>query len=139
MKRAVLGVVLSLPLLGQYQYYRTDNYGGVDQNAWQWNGSLASQGAGLTSQDVNGGALISKLAVPDLTSDYEVRTRVGLMAAGGAFVHYLRATQDARTGPAAAGTFYAAEWRNVDLTNGCRMTLVVTKRVGGVYTEIWSS
>jgi hypothetical protein len=138
MRFLMSALAAAVPLLGAYTYYYGDSFSTINTTAWQQNGVLSAGSTGLTSSDPNGGALISKIAVPDGSSSYEVQSVIRLTADGGTFVQYLRASQDAKTGPAATGTFYSVELRNP--TGGvnpwCRATLVVSQRVGGVLTEL---
>jgi hypothetical protein len=53
-----------------YTYYYTDTLTTINTNNWYVNGSLTATSNGLTAPTTNGGSLISKLAVPDGTSDY---------------------------------------------------------------------
>jgi RHS repeat-associated protein len=132
----VLALTRAAPALGQYSYYFTDGFNpAINGSAWQSNGTWSGGGGLVRSTTAAGASLISKVAVPDGSSSYEVRTLVRLSVAGGTYVHYLRASQDALTGPNPAGTFYSVEWGNLVLGDGCQMTMTVNQRVGGVFTQ----
>lgn len=93
-----------------YQYYYTDPLTSVNSSNWVQNGSVTATSTGLTATTSGGGSLISSIAVPDGTSDYEVKTTLTLATSGGTYVSYLRASPDAKTGPGATGTFYSLEY-----------------------------
>ena len=79
-------------LFGSYQYLYQDPLTSINAAKWQQNGSVAASGAGLTSTDLyTGGSLISK----DPPADDEVKITLNLVASGGIYVAYLRASLDA--------------------------------------------
>jgi hypothetical protein len=91
------------------------------------------------------GSLISKLAIPvgtgqpNGTSQYEVNTTLNVnpsLSTGGVFVHYLRASPDALSGPSPQGTFYSVELAGFSFNgNTCSgAQLFVYKRVSGSLT-----
>lgn len=122
-------------LLGAYQYYVTDSLVSIDPAKWVQNGSLTTTSNGLTAPSATGGSLISNLPVPDGTSEYEVRTRLRLVASGGTYVLYLRASMDALSGPAPSGTYYAFEIQNPTFNgNACSAGMSAYKRVDGIVT-----
>jgi len=126
--------------LGAYQYYYGDNLTTVDPTKWVQNGSVTATSGGLTAPGANGGSLISTVAVPDGSSKYEVNARLTLGASGGAYVIYLRASNDALSGPAAAGTYYAVEIQNPTFQgSACTATMASYKRVGGVVSLLHSA
>ena len=135
-----LAFLLAAPaLLAVYQYYYTDPLTSIDGSRWWQNGSLTADSSGLGAPTTNGGSLISKVAVPDGTSQYEVAATLRLTASGGAYSLYLRGTQDALAGPAASGSYYVVEVQNPTFTNGiCSATLAVYKRQNGVVTALTS-
>ncbi len=99
-------------VLGTYTYYYTDSLTSINTSNWTENGTLTAGTGGLTSSNSNGGSLISKVAVPDGSSNYEVKTTLTLTQSGGTYVTYLRASSNAMSGPAPAGTTYAFEVQN---------------------------
>jgi hypothetical protein len=99
-------------LFGAYAYYYTDSLTSINTSNWTQNGTLTAGSGGLTSSNSNGGSLVSKVAVPDGTSNYEVKTTLTLTQSGGTYVTYLRASSNAMSGPAAAGTRDAFEIQN---------------------------
>jgi RHS repeat-associated protein len=120
-----------------YQYYYTDTLTSINNTYWRLNGAVTAASQGLSATTVNGGSLISLVAVPDGSTQYEVNTTLTLAANGGTYVHYLAASQDALTGPAAGGTFFSVELRN-PLLNGIS-TLVIQKRENGLFTQLAST
>ncbi len=87
-RKLIAGGICSLavftPLFfGAYQYYYTDTLTSVNLTYWWQNGSLTASSGGLTALTANGGSLISKVAVPDGSSEYEVKTTLTLTASGG--------------------------------------------------------
>ena len=139
--------ILLLPSLAfaqtGYQPYFDDNFSSINSTAWYQNGPLTTGSAGLTSADANGGALISKVSVPDGTSQYEVKATLTLdsnQPSGGTFGVYLRASSDALSAPTASGTYYVAEIQNVTFSGGaCSATFSFYKRVNGTITPIQSN
>ncbi len=122
-------------LWAAYSYYYTDNLTSIDPTKWTQNGSVTPGAGGLTAPTTNGGSLISLVAVPDGTSDYEVKSTLTLPVSGGTWVHYLRASTDALSGPAPTGSFYAVELQNPTFTGStCSATLAIYSRVNGVLT-----
>ena len=79
-------------LYGTYTYYYTDTLTSINTTNWKQNGILTAGTGGLTSSDSNGGSLVSKVAVPDGSSNYEVNTTLTLTQSGGTYVTYLRAS-----------------------------------------------
>ncbi len=136
---AGMGVWMAHSVRAVYSYYKTDLFSTIDTSYWQHNGGLSANGI-LTGAG-NGGSLIAKTLPPNGLSEYEITTTLSLKFPGGTYVHFIRASQDARTGPVTAGTFYAVELRNVQMPSGggCTAELAAYKRVGGVITNgpVW--
>ncbi|MFN3324325.1 MAG: hypothetical protein ACK5AZ_12575 [Bryobacteraceae bacterium] len=129
--------LLALPVFGAYQYYYSDALTSVDPAKWTTNGSVTTSASGLTATSSSGGSLISTVPVPDGTGDYEVRSIINHTSQGGVFIHYLRASADARSGPGATGTYYAVEYTNSNFNgSACSGNIRLYKRVGGVVTEV---
>jgi hypothetical protein len=122
---------------GGYQYYYTDALTSINGSNWTQNGTLSATPAGLTSAATSGGSLISKVAVPDGTADYEVSATLNLQQTGGTYSLFMRATTDAQSGPAARGTYYVADLQ-YPIVNGasCTATLAVYKTINGVVTSL---
>lgn len=141
MKPAIPGMVFAAAFaLAAYQYYYEDNLTSINTGTWWQNGSVTPTPDGLTSSGPNGGSLISKVPVPDGTSEYELRSVLRLVAPGGTYLHYLRASSDAMSGPAAQGTYYSIEFQNPTFSGGnCSMTVAAFKRVNGVVTQLGST
>ena len=68
-----------------YVYYYTDPLTSINSSNWSQNGSVSATSSGLTATSTDGGALLSSVAVPDGTSDYEVKTTLALAGSGGTF------------------------------------------------------
>jgi len=129
-------------LFATYTYtpYFTDSLTSINNSNWTSNGSLTAGSGGLTSSATNGGSLISKVAVPDGTSDYEVDTTLKLTQSGGTYVTYLRATPTALSGPGATGTTYSFEVQNPTFSgSACSATLVAYRIVSGSATSLAST
>jgi hypothetical protein len=115
-----------------YSFYQTDPLTSINTLYWTQAGSVTAYSNGMGAPDPNGGSLISRVAVPDGSSNYEIRANINLVASGGNYTLFARATSDARTGGGGAGTFYAFEMQNPTFTGGsCSATFVVYKRVNG--------
>ena len=93
---------------------------------------------GLASTTANGGSAIYKLAIPDGTAEYELKATLKITASGGTFALYLRASNDALTGPATQGSYYAMEMTPAVTSGGCTMTANHYKRAGGTVTLLAS-
>ena len=118
------------------QYY-AENFTTSGLNAGAWhpiNGALWATASGLTHPAH--GSIISSLAVPDGTSEYEVRTTYKLLQSGGSYITYLRATSDASL-YANTGTFFAVEVKDV-VVNGssCTANVVFWKRQNGTSSPL---
>ncbi|MEZ5403660.1 MAG: RHS repeat-associated core domain-containing protein [Bryobacteraceae bacterium] len=121
-------------LFAVYSYYKVDNFGSVDTAYWQLNGSLSA--GGILTGSGNGGSLIAKTGPPTSPGEYEINSGLTLATGGGIYVHYIRATQDARILPA-TGTYYSVEFSPTMQANGtCTATLVANKRASGVVTQV---
>lgn len=138
-----LGILIGLTenLFGAYTPYFTDSFYtlAIDTTKWYQNGSLSGIGGGGTCQCGlwGDGSLISKVTAPIPSNDYDVE--IGVRPANGStFVQYLRASNDAVSGPTPSGTYYAIELQNITFpgyyTNYGTATLAIYKRVSGVIT-----
>ncbi len=137
MKRFVLPTLLLVAgtAFAFYQDYYYDYMTTIDSTKWYQNGSLTPTSQGLTSTSDDGGSLISKVAVPDGSSDYQLFGDLIMPTGGGTYYLYLRASSDARSGPNPTGSFYSVELQNPAWNGGtCTATLAIQKRVGGVLT-----
>ncbi|MGB6944394.1 MAG: hypothetical protein WBE37_18480, partial [Bryobacteraceae bacterium] len=124
-------------LLATYTYYFTDTLTSINTSNWTQNGTLTAGSGGLTSSNSNGGSLISKVAVPDGSSNYEVKTTLTLAQSGGTYVTYLRASSNAMSGPGAAGTSYAFEVQNPTFSgSACVAGFAAYKIVSGSVTTL---
>ena len=121
-----------------YRYYFSDQLSTLSPDNWSIKGD-ATGVDGLTSASASGAALISRVAVPDGSSEYEVRAALNLKESGGVYSIYLHASPDAMAGPAAAGSFYAIELQNPTFTEkGCTATLAISKRSSETVTSLHS-
>jgi RHS repeat-associated protein len=138
-RTAVVALCFAAGLLAAYQYYYSADfaYGGIDPAKWHQNGNLWAN-SGLRSTDAYGGSLISTVAVPDGSQEYEVRAKLLLQGASrGAYIVYLSASLDALSGPWAVGSYYAIELQNPRWDgNNCSIDQVVYKRANGVVTQL---
>ena len=120
-----------------YNYYFNDTLATYKQDSWLVSGDANVTADGLTSASSGGAALISRVATPDGSSQYEVRALLDLKESGGVYTIYLHASLDAIAGPAASGSYYALELTNPTFTDkGCTATVVVSKRSSGRVTEL---
>ncbi|MFN8006848.1 MAG: hypothetical protein U0V70_07470 [Terriglobia bacterium] len=143
-KKTLLGLIifaisttlfLASPVQAAYLYYYSDPFTTIDTTKWTKNGTLQGGGNGLGVLYDPGGSLISKVTVPDGTSDYEVRTNLSLGSVGNNLIHFLRATTDANYGPSAAGTYYAVVWQTTAYNSSTGQftgTVSFYRRSGGV-------
>ena len=121
-----------------YRYYLSDKLSSLSTDNWAIKGD-ANAADGFTSASANGAALLSKVAVPDGSSEYEVRASLSLKASGGVYTIYLHASPDAMSGPAASGSYYAIELQNPTFTEkGCTATLAISKRSSETVTSLHS-
>jgi hypothetical protein len=108
-------------------YYVTDNLRTVDPSKWATVGALAPGGGGLAAPDPNGGALLSKVPIPDGTAEAEVLATITLLHSGGVYAEYLQATGNAHTGPQGGGAYLAFEMQNptFDAAGNCTANFLV--------------
>jgi hypothetical protein len=81
-----------------YTYYLQSTF--TDTSNWNSYGSVSISGNLFTSNDSSGapGRWISSFAVPDGSSNYEVKSILSLKQSGGTYIHYLHATGDPMNG-----------------------------------------
>ena len=132
-------LVAGLPLAAAYTYFTTAAFtAGIPGTNWQTNGTIGANGTdGLTTTNSNGGSVIYTDAGSSNTV-YESYAKMRITASGGTLVMYSLASADALSGPAAQGTFYAAEFSPVLSGGGCTMTANYYKRVSGTVTLLAS-
>lgn len=122
-------------LTAAYTYWLTDYFGSINTTTWQGNGNAVGGASGLYASGNTDGSAILKTAVPDSSSDYEVRAQLTLASGGGSYLLFLRATQDARIDAASGlpvGSFIAFEVLNPTFTNGnCTATVTAWRGHGG--------
>lgn len=115
-----------------YQYYLADNFAVLNGSYWTAVGSLAPTHAGLTAPEANGGSVVSRVPMPDGSSDGEARMTLALDASGGAYTLFLQASPDAHSGPAGAGTYLAFEMQNPAVSGAqCAANFVVLQSLAG--------
>ena len=128
----VASLALAGNLFGAYTYYRTEVISGGYSfgTAWTLNGSTAYASSGIVFGDY--GSMISTVAVPDGSAEYEVRTSNYTWGDDVAFVHLLRASPDAmHSETVTQGSYYAGVMKK---TGYSAATLAVYKRVSGTVT-----
>jgi hypothetical protein len=115
------------PIYAGVNYYLTDNLHAIDPTKWTTVGSLAPSATGLAASSPNGGALISKVPVPDGTAEAEVLATLTLEHSGGVYTEYLQASPNSHTGPQGGGAYLAFEMQNptFDSTGHCVANFLV--------------
>ena len=136
----LLLLLSSIPLSAAYTYYRDYNpLSSINATDWWQNGTISAGANGVTSSATNGGSLISKVTAPAPSASYEIRTQLRLLSSGGTYIHYLRASSDAMSGPVSQGTYYSIELQNVSINAGsCSATLAIYRRQSNVVTLLAS-
>ena len=121
-------------------YYVSDSLQAIDPSKWTAVGAVLPSVAGLAATDPNGGALISKIPVPDGTSEAEVLATVKLLQSGGVYTVYLQASPNAHSGPQGGGSYVAFEMQNptFDSAGHCSATFLVLQSVGGTVSLLSS-
>ncbi len=122
-------------LLGQYQYYQSDTFSSLDSEKWSQAGTPVTSSQGLSSDGTSIVALISKLAVPAGSSDYEVKTTIkfGDNSQGDMLpVIYLRVNGGV---PLVSNAFYYAVETDVSSSTGI-CTYSLHKHYVDVYTPM---
>jgi hypothetical protein len=136
MKRPLVAVCLLLaavPLHAAYSYYYSSGLTSIYTSQWYENGDVIPSSNGAYGD----GSLISKVAVPGGSNDYEVRTKLNLTSGFSLFLQYLRATSDANLGDPEGGSFYAVELGASDAAYATYSgSLTVYKRVGSNVTQL---
>lgn len=123
----LLSVVLASTLHAGVNYYFTDSLHAIDSSKWAVVGALVPGAAGLAAPDANGGALISKVPIPDGSAEAEVLATITLLHSGGVYTEFLQAAANAHSGPQGAGAYLAFEMQNptFDAAGHCMATFVV--------------
>jgi len=122
-----------------YHYYVAEQLSAPSPESWGIKGDPVITDGGVTSSSAQGASLLSRVPVPDGSSDYEVRTVLSLKESGGVYTTYLHASPDALAGPAASGSYYAVELQNPTFSEkGCTATLSISKRSSETVTELHS-
>jgi len=122
-----------------YRYYFSDKLTAISAEQWSIRGDAVQAADGVTSASASGAILLSRIAVPDGSSDSEVRASLNLKASGGVYTIYLHASPDALAGSAASGSYYAVEVENPTFSdNGCTATLSISKRSSETVTSLHS-
>ena len=121
-------------LSAAYTYWLTDYFSGLNPVTWHFNGPSSGGSNGFYSNGSPDATAILKTAVPDGTGEYEVRAKLKIPSAGGSYILYLRASDNAQIIPNGTpiGQFIALEVKNPTYTNGvCTATLNAWRAVGG--------
>ncbi|HEY3416854.1 MAG TPA: hypothetical protein VGM23_08225, partial [Armatimonadota bacterium] len=130
MKRALCAALwlCAGPLSGAYQYYLTDPLTSIDLNRWSQTGAVVGSSLGLTPSTPTGpgGYLVSRVAVPDGTADYEVAATIRLTGAiwDGAYRLLMRGASD-------ASSYYAAEVAPVTTSRGVGLAQLIKRDAAG--------
>jgi len=134
MKRLLLLVLATAALLmAAYSPYFTDAFTTINLTNWYQNGTLTATGGGLVVSGSSTASLISKVAIPDGTSDGQIEMILTLGTSGGVYISYLRSNS-------AATTYYSVELQNPTFSGEfCSATLAINKVVSGVVTTLSSS
>jgi len=133
-------LLLSTPGWEAYQYYLTDNLTNINSANWTTTGSVGASSLGLAASESGGGALISRIPIPDGTYEAEVRTTLRLTSSGGTYTSYLQASADAATSGNGSGSYLAFEMQDpqFDTDGGCTASFLVLQRTGGVVSLLSS-
>ena len=127
-------MIASGSLFGAYSYYYTDSFATINKSAWTVNGAPLIGSAGLRTDGQ--ASLISTVAVPGGSSDYEVRITPGMSTGSGAYDILLRATPDALSGwPVTQGSAYVFR---MEITTYYMARLDVYRMVNGSLTVLGS-
>lgn len=134
MKRLpLLALATTALLMAAYSPYLTDAFTTINLTNWYQNGTLTATAGGLVVSGSSTASLISKVTIPDGTSDGQNEMILTLAASGGVYISYLRANSTATT-------YYSVELQNPTFSGGfCSATLAVNKVVSGVVTTLSSS
>ena len=137
--RGLLLLLAACQARGGYQYYIADSLTSIDPAKWSTVGAPSPSSTGLTAPGASGGSLISRVPIPDGTSEAQVRITLGLTASGGTYTAFLGASADARTSGGGAGTYLAVEMQNPTLAdNYCLASFRVLQSTAGVVTALGS-
>ena len=128
--RLIAAVLLAAtPLVAGVQYYLSDRLTSIDPTKWSTVGPGAASTTGLVNATANGGSLISKVKIPDSSSEVEVYAALTLAASGGTYTEFVQATPDAHTSSEGSGSYIAFEMQNptFDSTGHCRANFLCSK------------
>jgi RHS repeat-associated protein len=130
---------LAAPLAcAAYQPYYSDALTSVNTANWYQNGTITTSSGGFTS--TGAGSLISKVAVPDGTSEYQVKMTLKLTASGGYYLAYLHGSSNAMAAGAPTGTYYAVQLAQPAFSGGaCSGTLQIYSLDGNGVTILSSA
>lgn len=134
-------LVTASPQFGAVQYYATDKLTSLSSTTWAVSGKLNPSASGLSAPDPAGGSLISKIPIPDGTSEAEVIMSLTLITSGGTYTEFLGASPDARTASTAgAGSYLAFEMQSptFDSAHNCVANFVVLQGAAGNVTALAS-
>src|SRR5260370_1112357 len=115
-------LLLACPAWAGYTYYLTDNLASIDAAKWVATGAMSPSQTGLSATDAGGATLISRLPIPDGSSEAEVAMTITLLASGGTYTEFLQATSDARTAHSRAGSYLAFEMQNPKFDSSAKCT-----------------
>ena len=101
---------------------------------WTVNGSISAATNMVTSSSA--GTLIFQPTVPGTANSYEVRMTLTLLASGGNYDSYLRASSNFNTSPATGSAYYVRIKDPVFSGTACSATLEIGKIVSGTLTVL---
>ena len=141
MRLLTLLLLVSAPVYGGVNYYLTDNLQSIDPSKWTTVGAVSPTASGFAAPGAAGGALISKLPVPDGSAEAEVLATVALLHSGGVYTEFLQATPAAHTGPQGAGAYLAFEMQNpaFDSAGRCSANFLVFQSAANGQVSLLSS
>ena len=124
----IAGLLLSNPAFAAYQYFLSDNFASIDTSRWTVSGNISGGANGLMASAGTGGSLISRVPIPDGSSDYEVRGTVHFGQQGGFYISNVAIAS--RVSP---NGYYAA---SLNCYVGC--TFQLNKMFNGTYSVLTS-
>ncbi len=126
-------LLAAVPQFAGVQHYATDQLTSIDANKWIVSGAASAAASGVSAANATGGSLISRIPIPDGSSEAEVDMTVTLVKSGGIYTEFLQASADAHTSGTGGGSYLAFEMHDptFDDNNNCLATFVVLQSVGG--------
>jgi len=133
--RKLLGfaLLLTCPAWAGYTYYLTDTLATIDGSKWIATGAPNASRTGLSASSAAGGTLVSRIPIPDGSTEGEVSMTLTLIGSGGTYTEFLQASADARTAQSGTGSYLAFEMQNpkFDKAGKCLANFVLLQSTGG--------